>query len=177
LEYVKFESKAYIRLAKTLYFGVPVGIISGDKRLFEELENFDGEFVITKEGISYSSALLYHPEVLSKNLKAKPLPEKFSVEIEFSNIKMADLASIDPSVKRVDAYTLRFDENDFIRAFRRLKVLFNFRVWIIVSYYIPVVVTFKSHPYGSHLAHTHTMPPSYPPQNDIIPAFNDLKGA
>ncbi|MCC6011549.1 M55 family metallopeptidase [Candidatus Caldipriscus sp.] len=37
-------------------------------------------FVITKEGISYSSALLYHPEdairkVLSKNLKAKPLPK------------------------------------------------------------------------------------------------------
>ncbi len=49
-------------------------------------------FVITKEGIFYSSALLYHPEdairkVLSKNLKAKPLPEKFSVEIEFRNIK------------------------------------------------------------------------------------------
>jgi len=79
--------------------------------------------------------LFYHPEdvflnyedairkVISKNLKAKPLPEKFCVEIEFRNIKMADLASIDPSVKRVDAYTSRFDENDFIRAFRRLRVL------------------------------------------------------
>ena len=79
--------------------------------------------------------MFYHPEdvflnyedairkVISKNLKAKPLPEKFSVEIEFRNIKMADLASIDPSVKRVDAYTLRFDENDFISAFRRLRVL------------------------------------------------------
>jgi D-amino peptidase len=131
----KNASETDINILIASYFGVPVGIISGDKRLFEELENFDGEFVITKEGISYSSVLLYHPEdvfvkyedairkVLSKNLKAKPLPEKFSVEIEFRNIKMADLASIDPSVKRVDAYTLRFDENDFIRAFRRLRVL------------------------------------------------------
>ena len=131
----KNASETDINILIASYFGVPVGIISGDKRLFEELENFDGEFVITKEGISYSSALLYHPEdvfvkyedairkVLSKNLKAKLLPEKFSVEIEFKNIKMADLASIDPSVKRVDAYTLRFDENDFIMAFRRLRVL------------------------------------------------------
>jgi D-aminopeptidase len=58
----KTTSETDINILIASYFGVPVGIISGDKRLFEELENFDGEFVITKEGISYSSALIYHPE-------------------------------------------------------------------------------------------------------------------
>jgi D-amino peptidase len=52
----KNASETDINILIASYFGVPVGIISGDKRLFEELENFDGEFVITKEGISYSSA-------------------------------------------------------------------------------------------------------------------------
>jgi D-aminopeptidase len=60
LGYHSSSSKLYGHLAHTYSetdiniliasnFGVPVGIISGDKRLFEELENFDGEFVIGRD--------------------------------------------------------------------------------------------------------------------------------
>ncbi len=131
----KTVSETDINILLASYFGVPVGLISGDKRLLEELEGFEGEFVITKEGISYTSALLHHPEdvftkyeeaikrLLLKDLMVKPLPEKFLVEVEFRSINMADLSSIDPSVNRIDAYTLMFEENSITNAFRRLRVL------------------------------------------------------
>ncbi|MEO0138660.1 MAG: M55 family metallopeptidase [candidate division WOR-3 bacterium] len=130
-------SEAYINSLISGSFGVPLALISGDKKLAEdERERLKGvEFVITKEGLGFNPSILYHPEKVLKDYEEKigkilkgngylpNMPESFLVEVEFKDIRMADVVGINPYVKRLDAYKVSFEERDFIRAFKFLRSL------------------------------------------------------
>lgn len=130
-------SEAYINSLISGCFGIPLALISGDKRLAErEGKRLKGvEFVITKEGLGFNSSILYHPQKIIKDYEEKigrvvkgkgyipNLPESFLVEVEFKDIQMVDVVSINPYVNRIDAYTISFEERNFIKAFRFLRSL------------------------------------------------------
>jgi D-amino peptidase len=128
-------SEAYINGLIASYFKVPVGIISGDKILYEtEKDIFKRtEFVITKEGISFNSALLYPEEKIFEDYSNKikkvlnnipeplTIPEKYKVEIQLKDIQMIDKVSILPFVKRGKENLIFFETEDTIEMFKMIR--------------------------------------------------------
>ncbi len=132
-------NEAYINGLIASYYNVPVGLISGDDKLFDECKNIflDCEFVITKYSISRNAVKLKNPiivyddyknaieKVLNKKIKPLEIPKEFEIEITFRKTEMADIVEILPIVERIDGNKVKFKENDFIRAFRYIRVIIN----------------------------------------------------
>ena len=109
------------------YLGVPVGLITGDRALFEfSRPKFPDsvEFVVTKEGLSRYAAKLYPLEQVRKEIrdKAKTAVMKkhelfnrspdqdgnYEVEIDVIDTLKADFIAIMPGIERVSGRTLRY---------------------------------------------------------------------
>ncbi len=108
--------------------GVPVGLITGDKALYEfSSKKFppSTEFVITKEGISRYSAKLYPAKKVRNEIRAKArdilgkldsleifkrdaLDGRYEVEITVSDTLKADFIEIMPGFERINGRTLKF---------------------------------------------------------------------
>ncbi len=106
--------------------GVPVGLITGDRALFEfSHEKFPSSvrFVVTKEGISRFSARLFPVSRVREEIKAsaykvvknvnsleifkRPLDMgKFMVELTLSDTLKADLIEVMPGFERIDGRRL-----------------------------------------------------------------------
>ena len=108
--------------------GVPIGLITGDKALFEFSSPKFPEttrFVVTKEGMSRFSALLYPVQEVRAEIRRKaedaaknagslelfrrrPENGEYVVELTLLDTVRADLASIMPGMERVDGRTVRY---------------------------------------------------------------------
>ncbi len=111
--------EALISATTAGYFGVPVGLATGDRTFVEEIKTFlpEIETVVVKEAIGYCSALNIHPEISiekikqaaekatkkGKNDEFKPYHTEKTVEIvmEVNWPGYADALSLIPGVKRL----------------------------------------------------------------------------
>jgi len=135
----KRANEAYINALISSYYNVPVGLISGDDKLKLEVSEFlkDSEFVITKFSISRNCVKLRNPRevyedykkaiynMINKKIEPIELPKEFEIEITLRKTEMADIVEILPIVERIDGNKILFRENDFIRAFRYIRVIIN----------------------------------------------------
>lgn len=119
-------------------FNVPVALVTGDQLTIEcakkELNDFVG--VVVKEAVGRYSAKLYPFEVVQEKLRAgveealrkvksfKPTIEPGPVEVKltFYNSAFAEVASLLPTVQRVDARTLWFKTSGYLEAYRLLRL-------------------------------------------------------
>ena len=115
------------------FYGVPLVFVSGDlavtmeaKALIPEIET-----VAVKEAISRTAAKCLHPKMarqqiketvaraLEKRTSLKPLvinpPVEF--EIRYASEIMADAVAFMPSAERIDGQTIRFVQDDYLKAF------------------------------------------------------------
>jgi D-amino peptidase len=105
------------------WYGVPIGLVSGDDVLERQIEDTLGvPFVRTKEGIGRFSAKVYHPQIVRENYQKavqellkrngtfKPLrPGNETVlEVDLANTIITDAVSIIPGLERTGGRTVRY---------------------------------------------------------------------
>ena len=142
VKYIKindeYASEFLIHAYAAATMGVPVIFVSGDRGLTDEVKNIN-EYISTlavKEGIGASSisihpkqAIISIKEIVEKSLKENlemcklKLPEKFTVEIEYTSHSKAYRCSFYPGVVQVSPYILSFKSTDYFEVLRMISFL------------------------------------------------------
>jgi len=121
-------------------YGVPVGLVSGDAELIEQVKSTlpqHVETVVTKYGISRMAARSRHPEKIREELerKARKAVEKVGrlglltyqaplrVELDLMDSVMADMVALLPFVERRSARQVVFETDDFAMLYRELMAV------------------------------------------------------
>lgn len=122
----------------SLYVGVPLVLVAGDKMLCEFAKSLDPNIytVPTTKGIGGSVTGL-HPEVVKKELRKvakeavenrdkmnKKLPDHFSIEMRYREHKEAYKSSFYPGVTLIDAHTIGFETDDYYEFLRMFTFTF-----------------------------------------------------
>lgn len=122
------------------YYGVPVGLVSGDDKLIKEVRKFLGmqvETIVSKYSISRFCARCRHPISVHRELelrsqwairKIKRLkPFKFrspiNAEIDMMNSAFGDAIKSLPGLKRVSARKFVFKSKDILEFYRYLMLI------------------------------------------------------
>jgi D-amino peptidase len=119
------------------YYGVPLIFLSGDLAVTREAEELIPNIVTAtvKEGITRVAAKCMSPEkarelisrkageALEKRNQIEPLvfEPPVTVEVRYSNAVMADAVEFMPSAERVDGRTMKFIQDDYLKAFGALR--------------------------------------------------------
>ena len=129
-------SESLLNAAYAGYHGVPVGLITGDLALKEQLEESEKlqwvEYVVNKAAITRYAAKQYPinvvrkntveavRSVLAKNLKELPVftfdsdfENPIELKIELNKTEMGDVVQFMPGCKRIDARTVVFKDHSF----------------------------------------------------------------
>ncbi len=123
-------------------FGVPVALATGDEDFVREIRTFvesDLETVAVKRTIRLQTAELLHPEESRRLIRAgaKRAIERLAsfrptragrpttVDITYKNPDLADIASIVPTVERTSRYSIRFQSEEYLRAYQLIRVLYR----------------------------------------------------
>jgi len=128
-----------INAALAGYFKVPVALVTGDRAVTEEARSILGkvETVKVKEGVGRYSARCFSPSKAQmlikegalnalKNLKRfKPfkINPPIKLEVTFINTGMTEMAELVPGTKRLDGKTVTFVSDDYVEAFKALRVM------------------------------------------------------
>lgn len=129
-----------INAALAGYYGVPLGLVTGDDRLAAEIRRFFGrdvETVVTKKGISRFAAQCRRPEDVESEIEIKAAravqhlgrlkPFRFKApirsEIDLANTLVADLTELIPGVKRTSGRTIAFRSKDILEFYRILRLV------------------------------------------------------
>ncbi len=129
-----------INAAVAGYYGVPLGLVTGDDLLIKEVEKFFGkkvETVITKFGISRFAARCRHPRDVHKEVETKAaravkkvtLLKVFTfrspvrAEFELSTTLVADLAELIPGIQRKAARRCVYKAKDVLEFYRILRLV------------------------------------------------------
>jgi len=138
----RYVGETEINAAVAGYYGVPLGLVSGDDILAKEVKKFFGtkvEMVISKYGISRFSAKCrlpadVHGEIERKAKKAvmncsrlKPFRFKTPIKAEFElmNSVMGDMIEPVPGVKRVSARTCIYTAKNILEFYNILRLVCN----------------------------------------------------
>lgn len=127
-------SEFLISYYTSLYFGVPVKFVSGDKTLCDMVEIMDSSIntVYTVERIGDSvvsdtpefvNQLIYKEAqraISNESPLTGQLPEVFEVEIEYRQIPFAYRASFYPGTILTNPRTIKYSSNDFMEVLRLL---------------------------------------------------------
>lgn len=113
--------------------GVPLVFVSGDLAVTLEAESLNSEIetVAVKEAISRTAAKCLHPvkarqlikEAASKALEKREVIQPFVFEspvtfdVRYTNARMADAVEFMPSAERIDGKTIRFVQDDYLKAY------------------------------------------------------------
>jgi D-amino peptidase len=119
------------------YYGVPLIFVAGDLAVTLEAKELNPkiEVAAVKEAVSRTAAVCLHPKIarklitkrVTKALKNKDSIEPFSlkspIEIitRFTNARMADAVEFMPSAERIDGKSIKFIQNDYLKAFGALR--------------------------------------------------------
>jgi D-amino peptidase len=119
------------------HYGVALAFISGDKAATLEGKevNPEAEVVAVKEAVGRTAAKCLHPAVARRMIKEnaskglrnlgemKPFIFKTPVEVvvRYTNARMADAVEFMPSAERLDGKSIKFVQDDFIKAFGALR--------------------------------------------------------
>ena len=115
------------------YHGVPLVFVSGDLAVTREAKalNPEIEVVAVKEAVSRTAAKCLNPararelirEKVTRALEKRKSIEPFSFEppievlVRYTNARMADAVGFMSSAERVDGKTIRFVQDDYLKAF------------------------------------------------------------
>jgi D-amino peptidase len=115
------------------YYGVPLVFVSGDLAVTQEAKALipEIETVAVKEAVSRVAAKCLHPEkarqqinesvarAVEKRTAIKPfaVDPPVTFEIRYTSEIMADAVALMPSAKRIDGQTVRFVQDDYLKAF------------------------------------------------------------
>jgi len=115
------------------YFGVPLVFVSGDLAVAQEARALipEIETVAVKEAISRVAAKCIHPQTARQMIRetvARALGKRTAIqpfapdppvtfEIRYSSEIMADAVALMPSAERIDGQTVRFVQDDYLKAF------------------------------------------------------------
>ncbi|MEO0094502.1 MAG: M55 family metallopeptidase [candidate division WOR-3 bacterium] len=122
------------------HYGVPLGLVSGDDKLIQEIKRFFGpgvETVITKSSISRFCAKCRHPVDVQKEIelkagrvvrkinRLKPFKFKYPInaEVEMINSLFGDAIKSLPGLKRVSARRFLFKSKDILEFYRQLMLI------------------------------------------------------
>lgn len=123
-------------IAATL--GVPVVALSGDRGICAVAKAFNPAITAIETGVGVgSSAIGLHPldarTAIAEGIKAAlagdpaacaiSLPEKFEIEIQFTNHALAYQASFYPGARSIDSETIAFATDDFYEIARMLRFM------------------------------------------------------
>lgn len=119
--------------------GVPVGLVTGDLNTIEQTGRWlpKAECVVVKWGIGRNAARCLHPSrarALIREASARAvrrsaelplfrLGPPLSVELEFVQSAMADLAELVPTVCRTDARSVQFEPGNIVEGFKVFRAL------------------------------------------------------
>jgi D-amino peptidase len=119
------------------YYKVPLIFVAGDLAVTEEAKELNPkiEIAAVKEAVSRTAAVCLHPNKARKLIKARvtrALKNKDSVRpfsfkppievvVRFTNARMADLVAFMPSAQRLDGKSIKFVQNDYLKAFGALR--------------------------------------------------------
>jgi D-amino peptidase len=123
-------------------FGVPVALATGDEDFVKEIRTLidsDLETVAVKRTIRLQTAELLHPEECRRLIRegAKRAIERLgsfkptrpgsptTVDITYKNPDLADIASVVPTVERTSRYSIRFQSEDYLKAYQLIRVLYR----------------------------------------------------
>ncbi|MDL2334838.1 MAG: M55 family metallopeptidase [Chloroflexota bacterium] len=114
--------------------GIPVGLVSGDDALAEELADWLpwAERVVVKRGVSWQAADSLHPSKARELIQAaaqravagrssmKPLelPAPLALSVEFANAGQADVAATIPGFSRSGDRAITYWADDAVTLFR-----------------------------------------------------------
>ena len=115
------------------HYGVPLAFLAGDKAatLEGKAVNPEVEVAAVKEAVSRTAAKCLHPAVARRMIKenasnslrnlSKMKTFRFETPVEvvvrYTNARMADAVEFMPSAERIDGKSIRFVQDDFIKAF------------------------------------------------------------
>jgi D-amino peptidase len=133
-----YVGETAINAAVAGYYGVPVGLVTGDDLLIREVKRFFGrrvETVTTKFGISRFAARCRHPHDVQQEIEAKAAqvmknikrvkPFTFRTplraEFELSNTVIADYTELIPGIKRTAARSLVYRAGTILEFYRVLR--------------------------------------------------------
>jgi D-amino peptidase len=120
------------------YFGVPVVLVTGDKKTTEEAVNLlkKVEVVPTKEGIGRFAAKSEHPVRIRNYIreKAKKAVENINtapfvvepplrLEIDFLSSNMADNVELLPGIDRVGSRSTGYECDDFLELYKMMRAM------------------------------------------------------
>lgn len=139
-------SESLLNAAYAGYHGVPVGLITGDLALKEQLEEQEKlqwvEYVVNKAAITRFAAKHYPinlvkqntieavKTVLSKNLKELPIytfdsdyDHPIELKIELNKTEMGDVVQFMPGCKRLNARTVQFKDHSYKTIFDAITAI------------------------------------------------------
>jgi D-amino peptidase len=142
VNYIKINeeiaSEFLINAYTASFVGVPVVLVSGDEELCEAVNktNSNIKTVAVKKGVG-NSTISIHPELAVDRIKAAvkdilkgdysdclvALPDKFKVEIGYSNHKYAYAASFYPGAKLISPTNIVFEADNYFDVLRMLMFL------------------------------------------------------
>lgn len=131
--------EAYLNSLYAATLRVPVALITGDEALKEEVYNQIGDIpnVFTKKSLGYNaiegkpnSILLQELEESTTKTLNNPtnwiinkVDSPYKLEIELSQIVMADLAELIPGVDRISSRKVRYTHNDYYKVYKALQTV------------------------------------------------------
>lgn len=136
----RYVGETEVNAALAGYYGVPLGLVTGDDSLIAEVTRFFGqrvETVVTKRAVSRFAAQCRHPsdvqqEIESKAARAMQKISKLKLfrfkspikaEVDFLNSLIADLVELVPGVKRTDGRKIIFRAKDTREFYRMLRLM------------------------------------------------------
>ncbi|PIE35079.1 amino acid amidase [candidate division KSB3 bacterium] len=131
----RFASEFLLHSYAAAMQGVPVAFLSGDDGVCQDVKAMNGhiETVAVKQGIG-GSTLSIHPNLALQKIRTAvqnalqsdlslchiPLPEKFNVEIRYTEHPKAYRASYYPGARPIDSHTIGFHTTDYFEVLRLL---------------------------------------------------------
>jgi D-amino peptidase len=136
----RYVGETEINAALAGYYGVPLGLVTGDDSLIAEVRRFFGqkvETVITKRAVSRFAAQCRHPNDVHQEIETKAarvmqkinklklfrFKSPIKAEIDFLNSLIADLAELVPGVKRTNGRRIVFRTKDTREFYRMLRLM------------------------------------------------------
>jgi D-amino peptidase len=129
-----------INAALAGYYGVPLGLVTGDDLLALEIRKFFGsnvQTVITKKGISRFAAQCRHPKDVHqeietkaaravqriKELKIFKFKTPIKAEIDLASSLVTDMVELIPGIKRMSGRQVAFKAKDILEFYRILRLV------------------------------------------------------
>jgi D-amino peptidase len=135
-----FVGETEINAGLAGHYGVPLGLVTGDDQLINEVHSFFGddlETVITKQGISRFSMMCRHPADVQDEIETKAarvvktmrrfkpftFAEPLNAEFDVTNSVIGDLVEPIPGIKRVAARTLSVNAATILDFYRTMRLV------------------------------------------------------